>query len=431
MSVARVTNEGTPVLYLPFKHRHDDDIGANIRETPAEIFFSKIYVVYDIGSEKKISTNNGTIKMGIYFFDKICSQLNLYDIISSFNTYHNAFTFYFLLDYAQYKLDVPLINVLLEKLSHSHILDITMIMKVIYRLYLKKIYIKLPELYSERILYDYIHNEVVVKFFMDNTIFEKKIYEGFDDLEMQNFLIKCTDTITYSSISCIIFYDRIDLLIKLYDKMKECNLLSYAIRYESKNIIDYLYSIEKPIKDFIDNNFLNDVKIDYNDVKIIDSIIDDGNLELLKLFYEHTIDIKKLNKRIILFLAVRKNNYIITEFLLSKGVKPDYNSCVYASYNGFIDILKLLISYDAVINDSITYYAAFSGKIEILKYFHKRNYKFNYDIIDFLIKGNHLNINNIESLKNIVEPLQDHILNYVCKDKNVEIDIIEYLIKII
>jgi hypothetical protein len=84
------------------------------------------------------------------------------------------------------------------------------------------------------------------------------------------------------------------------------------------------------------------------------------------------------------------------------------------------------MEHGADISSSI-YYAAYAGKVNILKYLYQKKYTFECSIINYMIAGGYLNINDTGTLQDIVEPLQDHILNHVCMLENIDLEVIEYL----
>jgi len=87
--IARQTNAGVPVLYTPFRFRflhrrlnQNRDISSI--EHPLEEIISKLYIQYDKKFKEIKIRENGGISINIFFFDKICSFLNLCTI---FNIY--------------------------------------------------------------------------------------------------------------------------------------------------------------------------------------------------------------------------------------------------------------------------------------------------------------------------------------------------------
>jgi len=172
---------------------------------------------------------------------------------------------------------------------------------------------------------------------------------------------------------------------------------------------------------------LFEASFDKDSITYTEEIVSEGNLELIKKIYLHTIDIDYLNRRMILSLAVKNNDYEVAEFLIKQGSKIDIISCNYACYNGSVKMIELLINGSAVIESVNLYYAAFNGKLDLLKYIHNKKIKFDASVLNYFIKGGHLNINNIQSLENVVESFQDYILDYACTEQSVELETIEYL----
>ena len=421
--IAKETNIGVPILYMPPKFpQHFNRNIDETQENEVEKILIQIHMNYTIN--KKNIKMRSCCEAQSQSIDQIFKYVDIYEVIESCKSksFDMIFCYYDILNYAYIKTDVKLINLLLVKIAESGLFDVSMFIPALEDLCKKEIYVIIPTEYAEKLLYYYLYTQ--------NIQNNRKLFDR--NNKFIKYILACIKEVPFDIIVNIIFYDELDLFLHIYEKIKNYKLLYFAIRYESHNILDYLYSIENPIGSYINTEFLIDNNIDPNDVKAIDKIIADGNLELIKGCYKHITDLEYINNRIVLFLAVIKNDYAMTEFLLLQGVEADGISCNYAAYYGLIPILELLIQNGAEITSVTTYYGAYSGKVEVLKYLHRKKYKFKYDTINYLVKGGHININNLETLKDVVEPLQDHILNYVCINDNnnnnsTDLDTIEYL----
>ena len=421
--IAKRTDEGVPVLYMPgnFRGRHFNRDEDDARENEAEKILNMIHLSYT--NERKIKKAKERYSMSIHYFSMIFDYVDIYEVVNSCKSrsFNVIFIFYNLLHYAHSKTDVKLLNLLLEKISEAGLFHVSMIVPILEYFCEQGIYVNIPLEYAERLLCFYMHPPRE-----DESEFRRNLFDK-SDTKFVNYILDCITEVPFNVIVNIIFHDQIDILKRFHNKFKDYRLLYYAIRYESRNILDYLYSLEKPIGSYIDPEYLVSVGIDLNDVKVVDVLMAEGNLDIIEGLYDHVTDLTYLNNRIVLFISVRRNDYAMTEFLLSKGVVPDGISCGYAAYNGSLPMLELLIEYGADIKSTTIYYAAYSGKMQVLKYLYKKKYKFEYSTMNYLVEGGHLNINNLETLQDVVEPLQDHILNYACRDENTELEVIEYL----
>jgi hypothetical protein len=431
--IARKTSSGVPVLFMPYKFPNKKHGKAELVENSLDSILSKIYIDYK--PEKTITLKKALyresepeIHINVFFVDKICSYLNLYEIVNCMtsSTANNTFVFYELLHYAHYKMDVKLINLLLRKISNTRFLDVSMLAELVEDMYRKNIPIVIPKEYSDDLL-DYImrnkNNE-------EESLFTRGLFDIFDQ-NLRKYIIQCSTLSGKTTIS-ILFRDNLELFVQVHNKMKKkvkgTNILHYAIRYESFRTLDYLYSLEKPIKEYIDITFLQKYEIYPDDKMILETIMEFRDLTFIKEMYEHATNLKYLNKRIALFISVRKNDYETVLFLLSKGVKPETTCLVIAAYNGSVEMMKLLVKHGAdPLNTTYVYYAAYAGRIEMLKLMYEKGYELGYDIIRYLDQGGNLIKNNLKTLDDLMIPLKDHIMDYVCEDKEVELETIEYL----
>ncbi len=384
-------------------------------ENPTDRNLSNVYI--DYGTERTICVEENMIKINVFYVDKICSYLDLYEIIKFMScTLINVFTFYELLRYAQYKKNVKLINILLKKTVNT-ILSVATVVNLAHDMYINKIHIVVPKYYSSGILACYTHGDSFGSLF--------KI-----DKEFLKYILNCI-TLSSQDYINIIFNDQLDVFIECYNKMnkrfKKLKILRCAIHFESHKISEYLYTLEKPIKKYISIDFLNKYDIYPDNQKAMESIIENRGLPFIKEMYENATDPKYLNRRIALFIAVKKNDYETVSFLLSKGVKPDSISVIIAGYNGSVEMMKLLLDNGAKPNNAFVYYAAYGGRIEMLKTMYKDGYKFDHEIIYYLVQGGHMILNKLKTFEDLIEPLQDHIMDYVCQNKNAELETIEYL----
>jgi hypothetical protein len=432
--VAKQTDVGVPVLYMPYfdfrrriiKHRVQESKSDFI--LPLEIILSKIYIQYDDKKSIVFDKNDkeSTIEMNVFFFDKICSYLDLTEIVKTLRSYIsiNSFTFYYLLEYACYKNDIRLINVLLLKLSKSTMFGTNMVMDIVTNICSKRLSVKLPKDYVERLFL----------YFINDGRFGKN--SPFNDIY---YLKTCVISLTQQTCISIILHDRVDIVKVFHKKMgKKINLLQYALRYNSQSVLKYLYSTEKPIKDYINLDFLNEENIDPNDTSVLDFILESRDLSFIKKMYDNAINLQYLNNRICISIPVRKNDYQTTEFLLSKGAKPDDVCLIYVGHNGSIDMMYLLFKYGCkkfrqkndfseYTSKHMIYYAAYAGKIDMLKELYRNGYKFGPEILNYIIQGGHLIINDIKSIDNVFEPLQEHLLTYASMSDKVDLETIEYL----
>ncbi len=439
--VSRKTSSGIPILYMPRKWYQFDSDDLDKTKTSSngiieiEKLFSRIRIYYDLDKTMEVMPkqsinlfDKNTVFVTIYFFDKICSFLNMCEIVNliKINSYNNMFILIDLLKYAFYKLDIDLINLILKKLYKQYITSIYVyIIPEIKKLskqnlLSKQLYIKMPEYLTEQLLQTYMYQQIYT-----NDIYTSNEYI---DENTFDYIIKCTETLTLETTIDIIVHDKLEMLIKCHDKIK-LNLLPYALRYESLRITEYLYSFVKPIKEYINIDFLNEVGINADLIKFPEQLIEEGNLDLIKQLYINTTDVNYLNERMLIYKAVLKNDYEMIEFLVSKGVEIDLMSSIHVAYIGSINILDLFVKNGIKVEDTFVYYAAYNGQIEFLKHLYNNGHKFKYELINYMVSGNYFNINCIESLESLeyIQPFKDHILTYACKEENIELEIIEYL----
>jgi hypothetical protein len=442
--VAKQTNDGIPVLYMPCSsssffarmQRSQSRFDEADFDFPLELLLRNIYINYDkkeriLCSTKKTSEFNRIgyeiITVSVYFFDKICSYLDLYEIVKSLRSENptNAFTLYFFLEYANYKKDIRLINLLLKKICKITVFDVSMVFDTVKRMFDERLPIKLPKYHAENLIRQHI---LPTRFRFDNFF----IYEKITDNDTIKYLCKCIKKLTEQSCINILFHDELKLMIGLHKKIKKViNPLHYALRFGSNKILKYLYTLEKPIKEYIDPVFLNENEIDGESRDILETILETRDLTFIRDMYEHTTDLEYLNNRICLFIPVRKNDYATTLFLLSKGVKTDKISPIFAGYNGSIDILKLFGKYNdkygIKFEEMAVYYAAYAGQFDLLKEMYKNGYKFESSLIEYMLESGKLDLNNRKTLDKVYEPLQDHILSYACRKESTNLETIEYL----
>lgn len=202
------------------------------------------------------------------------------------------------------------------------------------------------------------------------------------DLDFQKYIVQLIE-INDDNLPFLMIHHEDILLQHKIEKID--NIFSYAHRYNSK-CLQYLYQRDKPIKSYVSENLLISEGIDPDDVTIIDDCVIEGNLILIKKFYENCVDVIGMNKRILIFLAVKYYHVDVIIYLIEQGCKIDENTCDYVGYFGMCDIMELIIKRGVSIKNKTIYFTAKGGGINLMKMYKNNGIIFDPDTFYYINK---------------------------------------------
>lgn len=243
---------------------------------------------------------------------------------------------------------------------------------------------------------------------------------------------------------------------KLYYKITNKNENHYGFQYiDGLNILkdefnDWSQSCN--FKGLYFTNVKNIFKfLDYGCyVREVKLPIDNPNFKMVKVG-----SIKWRANMIILGNKYNLNDHNTFDMLIKNGAQFINNALEYASINGYIEIIKLLVvKYGVKINSLVLNFATKNGNFEVVKFLIQNGAQIdnltlryaldfcNLEIIKFLIENgaqidnNHLmialNKNNLEIIKLLIQyraKIDENYLTLLITFNNIDPDIIEYILK--
>lgn len=231
--------------------------------------------------------------------------------------------------------------------------------------------------------------------------------------------------------------DLLDSFIKQYNKE-----LKYCVRAECKLLNYKIYPKDYNDKDISINIIENDEYDDDEKLYIISLIYNVSNAKLWSdnIILNNAVEHNQFN--ILLFLhkngcfleEITFNNAIISGNLdmikylyIANCPYHEHTSCIYAAENNYLEVCKYLKEISFKFDVGTTIAAAYSGKLDCLKFAIDNGCPINEEVFYRAVEGNHINV-----VKYLVELYKSQQINYTDDDeicrKAVDIDNLEMLI---
>ena len=203
-------------------------------------------------------------------------------------------------------------------------------------------------------------------------------------LEKKNFnkLSKSITLTTPNSLFEILNLKKIYTILKLFDNVDENNIFEI-------NYIVYLATINN---DYDLINYIIDKQYNILNCILIQTIINNTNLILLKYLYDRAIKFKRLSSihiNSLINATILNNNLKCLQYLHENGAPWNEEVIRYASQGGHFEIVKYLHENGAPWNEWAIKNASRNGHFEIIKWLHKNGAPWDEEAITDAIGNGH------------------------------------------